>query len=86
MNCTGQVPSSIAPLISDAINEILATSEERGSRGSFRGSASKTIAIRGNSNNGYDTYVVQGEWKYNVYGEGTMMIYLTRSDILQYRR
>lgn len=86
MNCAGQVPSAIAPLISDAINEILAKSEERGSRGSLRGSASKTIALRGNSNNGYDTYVVQGEWKYNAYGEGTVMIYLTRSDILQYRR
>lgn len=86
MNCIGQVPSSITPLISDAINEMLAKSEERSSRGSFRGSATKTIATRGNSNNGYDTYIVQGEWKYNAYGEGTMMIYLTRSDLLQYRR
>lgn len=86
MNCAGLQGSSISPMIADAINEIIAKSEERGSRGTLHGSASKTIATRGSSGNGYDTYVVQGEWKYNTYGEGEIKIYLTQSDLLRYRR
>lgn len=73
-------------MITDAINEIIAKSEENGTRGSLQGTASKQIAVRNNTRGGgFKTYVVKGVWKYNAYGEGTMNIYLERSDVLNHR-
>ena len=76
----------ISPLVCDAINEIIAKSEENGTRGSLQGTASKQIAVRNNTRGGgFKTYVVKGVWKYNAYGEGVMNIYLERSDVLNHR-
>ena len=87
-NPYARIPSGIdlSPLICDAINEIIAKSEETGARGIRQGSASKQIAVRNNSRGGsLDTYVVKGVWSYNAYGEGTMKIYLDKSDLLNHR-
>ena len=72
-------------LISDAINEIIAKSEENGQRGSLQGSTCKKIAVRNATRGGFDTYFIQGAWTYNAYGEGYLKIYITRSDIMDHR-
>ena len=74
----------ISLLVNDAINEIIEKSEDR-TRGVQQGSASKTIAVRNNSRNNMDTYIVRGTWRYNAYGEGILKIYLTKSNLLDHR-
>ncbi len=72
-------------MITDAINEIIAKSEENGQRGSLQGSTTKKVAVRNATRGGFDTYFIQGAWKYNAYGEGYLKIYLNRSDLLNNR-
>ncbi len=77
---------NISPLINDAINEIIAKSEDYGTRGTLRGTASKKIAVRSNNRDGgMETFVVKGSWSYNAYGEGTMKISILKLDVLDHR-
>ena len=87
MNSLNRVPNGldISPLVNDAINEIIEISEDH-TRGTQRGSISKKIAVQDNTRGGgMVTYIVQGVWSYNAYGEGTLKIYLHNSDILNHR-
>ena len=72
-------------MITDAINEIIAKSEENGQRGVLQGSNCKKIAVRNCTRGGMDTYFIQGAWKYNSRGEGYIKIYISQSDILNHR-
>lgn len=72
-------------MFADAINEIIAKSEENGQRGALQGSTSKKIAVRSSTRGGMDTYFIQGAWKYNARGEGYLKIYISQSDILNHR-
>ena len=86
VNNTGQQNNlNFGNMISDAINEIIAKSEENGQRGALQGSTCKKIAVRNATRGGFDTYFIHGAWRYNAYGEGYLNIYINQSNILNHR-
>lgn len=78
VNMTPQVNSRFA----DAVNELIEQSENSSSKGVNSGMATKKIAVQSSSKK-VDTYVVKGQWSYNQYGEGTIMIYIDKLNLLQ---
>lgn len=72
--------------IADAINNLIEESENMGSRGIMSGQKSRTVAITNSSNaKGCQTYFVKGVWEYSNSGEGTMRIYVNKSNLLSGR-
>ena len=87
LNAPNNISQNInfSTLLSDAINSIIEKSEASGQQGSLRGTECKKIAVRNATRGGFDTYLIQGTWNYNAYGEGYLKIYLNSSDMLNCR-
>lgn len=66
----------------NAINEILAYSEQMGEQGHRAGSTSKTVAIPSGTRGLNKVFHIKATWNYNQRGEGDISIYITENNTI----